>query len=187
MGGAVSASDLWPDLASLGFGLLAAALSAWYVAAGQWERQRRYTDKWRTGIGYSGGLHSGQPVGPSDLDHLLAELAAPQTGEAEEPTGAEEILIASPGPVGPVANGLIDAGTNLVSGTHRATGDHRWIQLAATACVVLPLTCLALALSIPLLLMMALTYMSDSTHDFRLRIIVALFLADIALQGITHL
>jgi hypothetical protein len=185
MGGAVRASVLWPDLASLGLGLLAVALGAWYVVASQWERQRRYTaDKWPIGIAYSGGLNPGQPVGHSDLSHTLAELAAPQPGEAEEPTGAEEILAASPGPV---ADGLVGAAANLVAGTLRATGGHRWIQLAATACVVLFLTCLAVALSIPLLLVMGFAYVSDSTHDFRLRVIVVLFLVDIALQGIAHL
>ncbi len=72
-------------------------------------------------------------------------------------------------------------------GTHRATGGHRWIQLAATACVVLLLIPVAVALFVPLLLVMVFTYVSDPGHDFRLRIIVWLFLVDIALQAIAHL
>lgn len=170
----MTVSGLWPDLASLGLGVLAAALGAWYVVADQLERQRRsMTEKWFTGR---------RPVGPSALSHTLAELSAPRT--AVEPTGAEEILAASPGPV---ADGLFGAGADLVAGTLSVTGGHRWIQLAATACVGLLLTCLAVALGLPLLLVMVLAYVTDSGHDFRLRIIVGLFLVDIALQTIAHL
>jgi hypothetical protein len=167
----VTLSGLWQDLASLGLGLLAAALGAWYVVADQLERQRRsFTEKW-------------QPVGPLPAA-TLAELSSPRTGRPEEPTGAEEILAASPGPA---ANGFMDACANLVEGTHRATGGHRRIQLAATACVVLLLIPVAVALLVPLLLVTVFTYVTDSGHDFRLRIIVWLFLADIALQAIAHL
>ncbi len=178
-------SGLWPDLASLGLGLLAAVLGAWYMVADQLERQRRsFADRRDLGIGYSEpGLYPGQPVGSLPAA-TLAELSLPQTGRPEEPTGAEEILAASPGPV---ADGFMDACANLVEGTHRATGRHRWIQVAATACVVLLLIPVAVALFVPLLLVVVFTYVSDSGHDFRLRIIVWLFLADIALQAIAHL
>lgn len=177
-------SALWPDLASLGLGLLAAALGAWYVAADQLERPRRsFADKWNLGTGYSEpGLYRGQPVGSLPAA-TLAELSSPPT-RAEEPTGAEEILAASPGPV---ADGFMGACSNLVEGTHRATGGHRWIQLAATAGVVLLLIPVAAALLVPLLLVTVFTYVSDTDHDFRLRLIVWLFLADIALQAIVHL
>jgi hypothetical protein len=181
----VTLSGLWPDLASLGLGLLAMLLGAWYVVADQLERQRQYSvDYWRLRLGSSGsGSYPGQPVGSLPAA-TPAELSSLQAGEREEPTGAEEILAASPGPV---ADGFMDACSELVAGTHRATGGHRWIQLAATACVVLLLIPVAAALFVPLLLVMVLTYVSDTGHDFRLRLIVGLFVADIALQTIAHL
>jgi hypothetical protein len=143
------------------------------------------TAKWASELGTSDpasipGSQSGLQLSAT----TLAELSSPQTDEAEEPTGAEEILVASPSRV---ADGLFEAGDNLVAGTLGATGGHRWIQRAATACVLLFLACLAVALSIPLLLLKALAYVTDSDHDFRLRIIVWLFLIDIALQVIAHL
>ena len=166
----MSVSGLWPDLASLGFGMLAVALGAWYWVDNIWaERERRYqADKW---------------VGPSAFDHVLVDLISSRTFEAEEGTGAEEILAATPGPV---ADRLFGAMADLVAGTSQASGGHRWIQFASTACVLLGLTCLVLVLGVPLLLMMVLAYVSDSGHDFRLRIIVALLLVDIALQVIAN-
>jgi hypothetical protein len=185
MGGTVRASAPWLDLASLGLGVLAVALGAWYGVDYWLERERRYrADKWDMGNGHSEpGLDPGQPVGPSAFSHTLTDLSSPQTGEAEEPTGAEEILAASPGPV---VDRLLGASANLVARTRQATGGHRWIQLAATACVLLFLTCLAVVLFVPLLLMMVFGYVSDSGHDIRLRIIVGLFLVDIALQVIAN-
>jgi hypothetical protein len=158
MGGTVRASWPWPDLASLGLGVLAVALGAWYQVDNSLKRERRYAAaKW-------------------------ADLSLPQT-EAEEPTGAEEILVASPGRV---VDRLSGAGADLIAWTLQATGGHRWIRLAAAASVLLFLTCLVVVLSIPLLLMMVFSYVSDSGHDIRLRIIVGLLLVEIALQGIAH-
>jgi hypothetical protein len=185
MTGAVALSGLWPDLASLGLGVLAMALGTWFVVSEQLERQRQYSvDYWRFRIGYSGpGLPPEPPVGSLPAA-TLAELSSFPPAEREESTGAEEILAASPGPV---ADGFVAACVNLVEGTHRATGGHRWIQFAATACVVLLLIPVAVALFVPLLLVMVFSYVSDTGHDFRLRLIVWLFLADIALQTIAHL
>jgi hypothetical protein len=140
------------------------ALGAWYGVDNWLERERRYrADRWS-----SDGL---------------TDLSSFQTGEAEEPTGAEEILAASPGPV---VDRLFGAGANLVARARQATGGHRWIQFAATACVLLFLTCLAVLLFVPLLLVMVVGYASDSGHDIRLRIIVGLLLVDVALQVIAN-
>ena len=68
------ATGPWLDLVSLGLGVLAVALGAWYVVDNWLERERRYWADKRIGLW-------------------------PQAGEAEEPTGVEEILAASPGPV----------------------------------------------------------------------------------------
>ena len=152
------ATGPWLDLASLGLGVLAVALGAWYLVDNWLERERRYWADKRVGLW-------------------------PQAGEAVEPTGAEEILAASPSPV---VDRIFDASTNLVATTRQATGGHRWIQLASIACVLLFLTCLALVLFVPLLLIMVFGYVSDSRHDIRLRIIVGLFSVDIALQVIAN-
>jgi hypothetical protein len=85
-----------------------------------------------------------------------------------------------------VADRLVGGMADLVSGTSRATDGHRSIKFAATACVLLVLTCLVLVLGLPILLLMVLAYVSDSGHDFRLRIIVVLFAVDIALQVIAN-
>jgi hypothetical protein len=161
-------SGPWLDVVSLGLGVLAVALGAWYGVDNWLERERRYAaDRWGTGSG------------PPTSNHMLTDLSAPQPGEAEEPTGAEEILAASPGPV---VERLFDVSTNLVTWTRQATSGRRWIQPASTAFVLLFLTCLALLLFVPLLLTMVLVYVTDSGHDIRLRIVVVLFVVDIALQ-----
>ena len=165
----MSVSGFWPDVVSLGLGVLAVALGAWYSVAKQAERARRYQAvKWD---------------GPSGFEDVVADLISPHTFEAEGRTGAEEMLTASPGPV---ADRLVAGMADLVSGTSRATDGHRSIKFAATACVLLVLTCLVLVLGLPILLLMVLAYVSDSGHDFRLRIIVALFAVDIALQVIIN-
>jgi hypothetical protein len=167
MGGALRPSGPWLDLASLGLGVLAVALGAWYGVDNWLERERRYAaDRW--------AMRSGPPS-----SHMLTDLSSPQPGEVEEPTGAEEILAASPGPV---VERVLDVSTNLVTRTRRATSGRRWIQPASTAFVLLFLTCLALLLFVPLLLTMVLVYVTDSGHDIRLRIVVVLFVVDIALQ-----
>jgi hypothetical protein len=157
---------MWPDMASVGLGVLAVALGAWYTGDKWAERARRY--------------QAVKLGGPSAFEDMTAALISPHTFEAEE-TGAEEILTASPGPV---ADRLFGGMADLLSGVSRATDDHRPIQFAATACVVLFLMCLVLVLGLPILLLIVLAYVSDSGHDFRLRIIVALFVVDIALQVI---
>jgi len=168
----VGATGPWLDLASLGLGVLTIALGAWYLVDNWLERERRHwADKW------------GRQKVPSALSHIPTDLSWPEADEAEEPTGAEEILAAS---ASPMVDRVFDASTNLVARTRRATGGHRWIQLASIACVLLFLTCLALVLFVPLLLVMAFGYVSQSRHDIRLRIIVGLFLVDIALQVIAN-
>ena len=165
----MSVSGLWPDMASLGLGVLAVALGAWYTVDKCAERARRYQAvKWD---------------GPSGFDNVVADLISPHTFEAEGRTGAEEILTASPGPV---ADRLFGGMADLLSATSRATDGHRSIKLAAAACVLLVLMCLVLVLGLPILLLMVLAYVSNSGHDFRLRIIVALFVVDIALQMIAN-
>ena len=167
--GTVSVSGFWPDVVSLGLGVLAVAVGAWYSVDKWAERARRYQAvKWD---------------GPSGFEDVVAALISPHTFEAEGRTGAEEILTASPGPV---ADRLVGGMADLVSGTSRATDGHRSIKFAATACVLLVLTCLVLVLGLPILLLMVLAYVSDSGHDFRLRIIVVLFAVDIALQVIAN-
>jgi hypothetical protein len=191
MGGTVKAAGPWLDFVSLGVGVLALALGAWYSVDKWRERQRRdWADKWaglQLGIekGHpEPGLDPGLPIEPSALSYILTDPSWAKAGEAEEPTGAEEILAASPNPV---VERIFSASTNLMARTRDATGGHRWIQLACTAGVVLFLTGLALFLFVPLLLLMVFGYVSDSRHDIRLRAIVGLFLVDIALQTISNI
>jgi hypothetical protein len=73
----VSVSGFWPDVVSLGLGVLAVALGAWYSVDKWAERARRYQAvKWD---------------GPSGFEDVVADLISPHTFEAEERTGAEEI------------------------------------------------------------------------------------------------
>jgi hypothetical protein len=111
-----------------------------------------------------------------------AEEIEPTEAEEIEPTEAEEILLASPGPLAR----WVATSKNLVVRTRRATGDHRWLQLISTGGVCLFLACLAYVLVVPLLLVAAFGYVMDSRHDIRLRIIVVLLVAGLALEGITH-
>ena len=167
--GTVSVAGLWPDMASLGLGVLAVALGAWYTVDKWAERARRY--------------QAVKLDGPSAFEDMTAALISPHTFEAEDGTGAEEILTASPGPV---ADRLFGGMADLLSGARRATDGHSSMQFAATVCVLLVLMCFVLVLGLPILLLIVLAYVSDSGHDFRLRIIVALFVADIALQVIAN-
>ena len=166
----MSVSGLWPDVVSLGLGVLAVAVGAWYSVAKSTERTRR--------------LQAVKWDGPSGFENVVAALISERGFEAEGGTGAEEILTAS---LAPVADRLLGGMDDLVSRTSWATDGHRSIKFVATACVLLVLTCLGFVLAVPILLLMVLAYVSDSGHDFRLRIIVALFAVDIALQTIANL
>jgi|1186.fasta_scaffold143959_3 hypothetical protein len=149
----------WLDLTGLGLEVLAVALGAW-VAVDNWlERVRRSQEN--------------QPAG-----------AWTQVDEAEEPTGAEEILAAF---AGPVVDRITDADAKLVARTRRATGDHRGIQLASIVCVRMLLTCLVLVLFLPLLLAVVVGYVCDSRSDSRLRLVVVLFAVGIAIQVMANL
>jgi hypothetical protein len=196
----------WLDLASAGLSLLALLLGGMYGYDKAFDRLRRrrttasdVTD-WHSGP----GLGTGQPSGRSLLSQILTSppvtsplppTARPdpaEAGEAEEPTdaeemeptGAEEILLASPGPL---AGWVLAASRNLVVRTRRATGGHRWLQLISTVGVRLFLACLAYVLVVPLLLVAAFGYVMDSCHDIRLRIIVVLLVTELALEEITHI
>jgi hypothetical protein len=76
------------------------------------------------------------------------------------------------------------ASVNLVVRTYQASGGHRWLQFTAVAGVCLFLACLAVVLIIPLLLVAAFGYVRDSGHDIRLRIVIVLFVVDLAVQAI---
>jgi hypothetical protein len=195
----------WPDLASAGLTLAAALLGAMYGYAKAFDRVRRQrtaasdvTD-WRSdpGLGTrqsSGGSLLSQiltsppttsPLPPTVRPGLTEAPEADDPAEAEEiPTEAEEILLTSPGPV---AGRILAASKTLVVRIRRATDGHRWLQLISTAGVCLFLGCLAYVLIIPLLLVAAFGYVIDSRHDIRLRIIVVLLVAGLALEGITHI
>jgi hypothetical protein len=194
----------WPDLASAGLTLAAALLGAMYGYDKAFDRVRRQrtaasdvTD-WRSDPGpgtrqsSGGSLLSQILTSPPTTSPLpptvrpgLAEAPEAEPAEAEEiPTEAEEILLTSPGPV---AGRILAASKNLVVRIRRATAGHRWLQLISTAGVCLFLGCLAYVLIIPLLLVAAFGYVIDSRHDIRLRIIVVLLVAGLALEGITHI
>jgi hypothetical protein len=195
----------WPDLASAGLTLLAGVLGGMYgygkAADRLWRRRTAASDVTDS---YSWpGVGTGQPSGRSLLSQILTsppatsplppavrpdpaearEAEEPTEAEEIEPTEAEEILLASPGPL---ARWVLATSKNLVVRTRRATGDHRWLQLISTGGVCLFLACLAYFLVVPLLLVAAFGYVMDSRHDIRLRIIVVLLVAGLALEGITH-
>ena len=162
----MSGNGLWLDLTGVGLEGLAVALGAWVVGDNWVERVRQSQEDKRVGAWPQVG-----------------EVEWPQVEEAEQPTEAEEILATFSSPV---LDRICGAGTNLVARTRQATSGHRWIQFASIACVKLFLTCLALVLFVPLVLISVFAYASDSRYDVRLRIIVGLFPVGIVFQVIAN-
>lgn len=195
----------WPDLATAGLILLTVLLAALYgcdKAFGQVRRRSTSASDladWHS----EPGLGHGQSSGRSLLSQILASppVTSPlppsvrpdpaEAGDAEKPTeaeeiptGAEDILLVSPGPL---AGWVFAASKDLVVRTRRATAGHRWLQLVSTIGVCLLLACLAYVVVVPLVLVAAFSYVIDSRHDIRLRIIVVLLVAELVLEGITHI
>jgi hypothetical protein len=190
----------WPDLASAGVTALALSLGGAYGYEKIRDRARRRPTAAADVMDLYAEPGPGprQPSGRSLLDQILAsppvsrplppvarpDPAPARVGEEEdEPWIADEMLTAP----GTVVGQAIAASANLVVRTYQASSGHRWLQLAATAGVCLFLACLAFVLIIPLLLVAAFGYIGDSSHDIRLRIVMVLFVVDLALQAIGSL
>lgn len=167
-------AEHWLELASLALGLLAVMLAVSYALDKAKQRLRRRAT-------LAGDLIDGGTP-PAPLGVFPAALSEEE--EDEEPTGAEEILSASPGPV---VDWVLGAGQRLVVRTRRATDGHALPQNLATAGVLLLLLPVAAILLFPLLLVAVIGYLIDSGHDLRLRTIVGLFAADLVLQVFANL
>jgi hypothetical protein len=191
----------WPDLASAALTAIALALGGAYGYEKISDRVRRRPTAAADVIGRTAepGPSPGPPSGRSLLDQILASppISSPlppiarsdpaqapnpagEEDDEDEPWAAEEMLTAP----GTVAGQAIAASVNLVVRVYQASGGRHWLQLIAAAGVSLLLACLGFVLIIPLMLVEAFGYAMDSGHDIRLRIVIVLFLIDLAVQVI---
>ena len=168
-------SATWLELAAGGMDLLGIAVGSLYIGSRYRERVQAAADRNLLIPGeFSSTAGSFRQARPDSL-LLTGEPAA----EADEETGAEELLAAD---MARFQNPFLDTVVGWWERRWRSARTHGWPAVALLVPVGLVLLVAMLASCALLLPLVAVRYLLDTGHDFRLRIVVLAFMLGIALQ-----